>query len=139
MSQSPIHGVNRQGLDQAFASDEARKSDLILAAQLMLSQGQDESAASKLAEAAALEERLSERCAAAGLQEKAWVHRFSAASCWAQAGNFYQAITLCDDLLAQHDLPERLRERVRDYVRQLRARRAQWYADLALATAGVER
>lgn len=138
MSQSPIHGVSRQGLDQAFASDEARKSELILTAQLLLSQDQDESAASKLAAAAATEERLSERCMAVGLREKAWVHRFSAASCWAQAGNFYQALTLCDDLLAQPDLPERMRGRVRDFAQQIRARRAQWYADLALATAGVD-
>jgi hypothetical protein len=48
-----------------------------------------------------MEEALSERCLAAGLHEKAWSHRFSAASCWAQAGNFYQAIAWCDDLLAQ--------------------------------------
>src|SRR5438034_854044 len=116
MSQSPIHGVSRQGLDQAFAGDEARKSELILAAQLLLSQGQDESAAGKLAAAAATEERLSEQCLAVGLRDKAWVHRFSAASCWAQAGNFYQALTLCDELLAQPDLPERLRGRIRDFA-----------------------
>src|SRR5947209_3241469 len=121
MSQSPTHGVSRQGLEEAFAADEDRKSALLLAAQLLRAQGEPESAAAKLAEAAAIEERLSERCAAIGLRDKAWVHRFSAASCWAQAGNFYQAITLCDDLLAQADISDRLRNRVRDYAYQLRA------------------
>ena len=136
MNQS--HGISRQGLDQAFAADEARKSDLLLTAQLLRAQGQPESAAAKLAEAAAIEQRLGEHCAAVGLRDKGWVHQFSAASCWAQAGNFYQAITLCDELLAQADLPERLHNRVRDYAYQLRTRRAQWYADLSLATAGAE-
>ena len=82
--------------------------------------------------AAALEERLSERCVARGLRDKARVHRFSAASCWAQAGDFYDAIALCDELLTRTDLPEPVRRRVSDYVHTLRARRAQWYAELAL-------
>jgi hypothetical protein len=138
MSQSPNHGISRQGLDQAFAADEARKSELLLAAQLLRAQGQPESAAAKFAEAAVLEERLSERCAALGLGEKAGIHRYSAASCWAQAGNFYQALTLCDDLLAQPDLPERLRGRIQDFGQHIRARRTQWYADLELATAGAD-
>jgi hypothetical protein len=138
MDQSPIRGISRQGLDQAFAANEARKSELLLAAQLLQAQGQPESAAAKLAEAAALEEQLSERCVALGLADKASVHRFSAASCWAQAGNFYQALTFCDDLLTQPDLPERLRGRIRDFAQQIRARRAQWYAELAGATVGAD-
>ena len=85
-----------------------------------------------------MEERLSERCVARGLRDMARVHRFSAASCWAQAGNFYQAISWCDELFAESDLPDLLRRRVQDHVEQLRARWAQWYADLSLASAGSE-
>jgi len=81
-----------------------------------------------------IEEGLSERCLAAGVDEKTWSHRFSGASCWAQAGNFCQAIAWCDDLLAQTGLPYALRHRVETCVQQLRARRARWYADLATAT-----
>jgi hypothetical protein len=135
MSQPAEQGLDRQGLDQSFAVDEKHKSNLLLEAQLLRAQGHDEQAASRLAEAAALEESLSERCLEAGLKQKAWVHRFSAASCWAQAGNFFQAIAWCDDLLGQEDIPDSLRGRVQDYRQQLRQRRSQWYADLALATA----
>ena len=97
----------------------------------------DEAAAAPLAEAAQIEEGLSERCLAAGLHEKCWSRRLSTASCW-PAGNFYQAIAWCDDLLAQTGLPDALRHRALTYVQQLRARRARWNADLATATAAVQ-
>lgn len=138
MSQPGPHGISRQDLDPEFLVDEARKSELLLAAQSLRAQGQAEAAAATFAQAAVLEESLSERCLALGLSEKAWVHRFSAASCWAQAGNFYQTLAWCDDLLARIDLPDRLRRRVHDYARTLRARRSQWYTELALETAGAE-
>jgi len=64
--------------------------------------------------------------------EKSFLHWFSAASCWAQAGDFYHAIALCDDLLARADLPERLRQRIQEYAHTIRIRRAQWYEELIL-------
>src|SRR5437016_4053857 len=138
MSCSASRGLDRRGLDQAFVADENRKSAILLQAQLLRAQDSDEAAATLLAEAAQIEERLSDRCLAAGLREKAWLHRFSAASCWAQAGNFYQAIAWCDDLLGQPDLSGPLRARVQNYAQQLRASRAQWYAVLALTTARAD-
>jgi len=59
-----------------------------------------------LAEAAQIGQGLSERCLAAGRREKAWSHRQTVGGCRAQAGNFYQAIAWCDDLLAQTGLPD---------------------------------
>lgn len=138
MTQHLTHGINRQGLDAAFEAEEARKSSLMLEAQLLREQGQVEAAAAKFAQAAEIEERLSDICGAKGLMEKSFVHRFSAASCWAQAGDSYHAITLCDDLLTRADLPERLRQHISDYAHTLRARRAQWYAELALQSVGSE-
>jgi hypothetical protein len=138
MGQQPARGISRKGLDAAFEAEEAHKSDLILEARLLRERQQDEAAAEKFAQAAKIEERLSDICDAKGLLEKSHVHRFSAASCWAQAGNFYRAITLCDDLLGRPDLPDRLRRRVQNYADTLRARRAQWYAGLVLETAGSE-
>lgn len=44
--------------------------------------------------------------------EKAFVHRYSAASCWAQAADFHHALSVCDGLLDRADLPERLRQRI---------------------------
>lgn len=138
MTQHLAHGINRQGLDAAFEAEEARKSSMMLEAQLVREQRQDEAAAAKFAQAAEIEERLSDICEAKELMEKSLVHRFSAASCWAQAGDFYHAITLCDDLLIRADLPERLRQHISDYAHTLRARRAQWYTELALESVGSE-
>jgi hypothetical protein len=136
---SSSKGIDRQGLDDDFAVQEKEKSDLLLNAQVLRAQGQSEAAAAILAKAARLEERLSERCLAAGLRDKAWLHRFSAAGCWAQAGNFYQAINWCDDLIGQSGIPGGLRRRIEDFAQQLRSRRAQWYSELELANTAAER
>ena len=132
MSNSARHGLSRRGVDAAFVADEAQKSRLLLEAQLLRAQQQAEAAADKLVEAAMIEERLRERCVAMGLREKAFVHGFSAASCWAQAGDFHHAIGSCQDLLAYSDLPTRLRHRVDAYAKTLCTRRAQWYAELVV-------
>ncbi len=136
MSSAVDRGMNRQGLDEAFAAQEAKKSGLLLEAQILRAEDRGEAAATLLAEAAHIEELLSERCLAAELREKAWLHLVSAAGCWAQVGNFYRAISLCDDLLGQADLSVSLHRRIESYAHQLRARRAQWYADLVLESAG---
>jgi hypothetical protein len=129
--------MSRQGPDAAFDADEAAKSNLLLEAQMLRAQGQDEAAAERFARAAALEEDLGRRSRTAGLVERSWAHRFSAAGCWAQAGNFYQALLLCQELLDQGEASEALRESARRYAQALRARRGQWYAEVALQTAGV--
>lgn len=128
MSQK-IQGIIRQNMGAEFESNEVRKSNLILEGRLLVAQGAD--AAEKFAQAAQIEEDLARRCAASGLPDKSFVHQFSAASCWAQAGDFYHAIRLCDDLLAHAALPERLRRRVQEYSAILRQRRHQWYAGVA--------
>lgn len=139
MTQPEKIGIQREKLDVAFLAEEARKSNLLLSAQLLRSQGQDEAAAAKFAEAAEIEERLSDQCEAIGLKEKARIHLYSAASCWAQAGNFYQAIALCNELLSHPaDLPVHLRQQVREFADALRSRRAKWYSELELETSKTE-
>jgi hypothetical protein len=133
MSQPSHHGLDRHGLDDAFAAEETRKSNLILEGQLLTAQQQPDAAADHFAQAAAIEEQLSARCVAEGLADKSWMHLFSAASCWARAGDFHTAIGLGEQLLAQPGLPPRLRERVEEFTRVLRQRRRQWAAGLALA------
>jgi hypothetical protein len=132
MTSPPGRGLSRQGVDAAFVADEAQKSRLLLEAQLLRAQQQAEAAADKLVEAAMIEERLRERCFTMGLRDKAFVHGFSAASCWAQAGDFHHAIGVCQELLAYSDLPPRLRHRVDVYAQTLCARRAQWYEELVV-------
>ncbi|MGH9833020.1 MAG: hypothetical protein ACRD9Y_08385 [Blastocatellia bacterium] len=89
MNQQQTQAINRTGLDAAFEADEARKSNLILEAQLLREQSRAGEAARKFAEAAQIEESLSQRCAVQGLTEKSFLHRFSALSLWAQAGAFF--------------------------------------------------
>jgi hypothetical protein len=134
MSQVHPRGIVRSGLDAAFEADEARKSNLILRARLLRDQQDDEQASQHFAEAAEIETSLGDRCEEHGLLEKSFIHRFSAASCWAHAGNFYQAITICDELLAR-ELPQRLRRDVQDFAGILRSRRARLYAQLMLVGA----
>ncbi len=130
-------GINGYGLDASFDADEALKSRLIVEAQLLSAQQQPDAAADRFAQAAEIEERLIARCAAQGLREKSWLHQFSAASCRAHAGDFHTAIGLGEQLLAQADLPPRLRQRVQEFTQALRQRRRQWGAGLML-TAGAE-
>jgi hypothetical protein len=58
------------------------------------------------------------------------IHLFSAASCWAKAGQFSRAVPLCDELLADPDAPPRFRQDVAEY-------RARWAAALAPPDPGV--
>jgi len=132
MNQPSARGVQRQGVDAAFEADETRNSQLMLEAQMLRAQQKPEAAANKFAEAAVIEEHLQDLCVTKGLMAKAFVHGFSAASCWAQAGDFHHAIVLCDALLAHAALPARLRQRVDAYVKTLCTRRAQWYEELVL-------
>lgn len=124
------HGIDCEGLDADFLRKQTQKSNLLLHAQLLSAQGQNEAAASNFAEAAEIEQHLSEVCEETGLLDKYFVHRFSAASCWAMAGNFFQAIHLCDELLARSDLTERFRKHVQEYADLLKSRRAEWYSEV---------
>lgn len=118
------------------AADEVQKSNLLLQAQLLRSQGQTDSAADLFAQAAQIEERLARARLQLGQREQAFAHQFSALSCWAQAGNWHLAITLGEQLLAEPDLGASLRAQVQDYTQLLRKRRAEWSAGIALAGAG---
>jgi|SRR5208337_236049 len=131
-SQLSPKGIDRQGVDASFEADEALKSNLIVHARLLSDQQQPDAAADRFAQAAEIEERLSARCTALGLQEKSCVHLFSAASCWAGAGNFHAAICLGEQIQARTDLPLRLRQRVQEFTQLLRQRRSQWGAGLVL-------
>ncbi len=122
-------------LAASIAAEEIRKSNLILEAQLLREQARVDEAAAKFAEAARIEESLALHYAAQGQLEKASLHRYSAMGLWAQAGNFYQAIVLGDELLASANLLERLRQRVQSYLQTLRLRRARWQEELGLELA----
>lgn len=133
-----MRGISIRGQDVAFQAEETRKSDLILQAALLREQGRSEEAYRKYAEAAAIEEHLRDRCTELGLTEKFFIHAFSAAGCWAKAGDVYHAITLCDDLLTRPGITDRLSRRVQEYADTLRARRDALFADIMRAREAVE-
>ena len=136
MKPTPETGISRVGLDADFDAEETRKSNLLLQAALLAAQNEDEEATERYAEAAQIEERLAEKCRAIGLKEKSRVHEFSAASAWAQAGDFYHALRLFAVLQNDADTPPRLRDAVRRYMETLAARRRQWAAEIAAAQFG---
>ena len=124
-------GIARVGLDADFDAEETKKSNLLLQAALLRAQNEEEQAVERYAEAAQIEERLAERCKAIGLWEKSRVHSFSAASAWAQAGDFYHALHLFAALQNDADTPSRLRDAIGRYTETLATRRRQWTAELA--------
>lgn len=126
--------IGREGLDAAFVKDEMRKSNLILQANLLKAQEQYQDATDRFAEAAQVEEQLSQILLQKGLMTKYFVHRFSALSCWAQAGNIYQAIMMSKELLTCPDLPDHLRQRIQEHVQLLQARRVRWFVEFAPPT-----
>jgi hypothetical protein len=132
MNTESTHKTGHSDAAQDFGALEVVKSNLLLEAQALRARGLADEAAVKFAQAAEMEEWLSEACLRKGLTAEAWLHRFSAVGCWAQAGNVHEAISLGDDLLRQPTLPPRLRQEIETYSTLLRRRRAVWSAELAL-------
>ncbi|MBC7527967.1 MAG: hypothetical protein H7308_10495 [Chthonomonadaceae bacterium] len=113
-----------------YPQEEAYKSALLLQATLFRAEGQEEDAASRFAEVATLEERLAQRADAEGEGLRAIRSRFSAASAWANAGDFHHALTLLQTLEQRSDVPDLLKERARTFAETLRLQRRQWQETL---------
>jgi hypothetical protein len=126
MSEEKRVAIDRSDLPSTFLVEERLKSNLILEANLLKAQGQYEVAAVKFAEAAEIEEKLAKQLATLDRQNKAFVHQFSAISCWVQAGNLYRALRLGETLLQAENLPEPQRQRVKEYLDVLHSRFVQW-------------
>lgn len=133
----PEKSIKRKELDAVLVKEETLKSNLILQANFLKAQGRYQDAADRFAEAAQIEERLSKVLLQKGLLDKYFVHRFSALSCWAQAGDVHHAIVLAEELLAREDLPEPLHQRIEEYWQQLRSRRLRWFTEYAPVSVGT--
>ena len=113
-----------------YPEEEVIKSKLLLQASLLRSEGKEVLAASLFAEAAVLEERLAERAEADGDTTRAIRSNFSAASAWANAGDFHHALTLLQSLELRDDAPETLKVRVRAFSDTLRFQLKRWHESL---------
>ena len=129
-------GIDCKGLDSSSETEERRKSALLLQARQLRAADEHGAAAEQFAFAAEIEERLSQVASERRLTDKPALHLFNAAGCWAQAGNLYRAILLCEDLLGGTTLPGRLHSRVLTFTETLRAHRAEWSAQLTRESAG---
>ena len=92
MTPSQNGSISRRGLSACFIQDEKETSRLILEANLLKSQQRRKEAGRKFAQAAHLEMKNCDEPLALGLLDLYYIHRFSAASCWTQAGSLYQAM-----------------------------------------------
>lgn len=113
-------------LPQDFLVEERTKSNLIVEGNLLKAQGKFENAAAKFAAAATIEEQLATYLISMNWWDKAYVHRFSAISCWAQAGDLYHAIQLSEHFLNEAWLSSAQRQQVSQYLKTLRGRFIQW-------------
>lgn len=125
-----MSGMNRGDVSEAMKELSRRKSSLLLEARLAQGDGRDDDAARFFGEAAGLEERLAESYAAQGIAAQVGRHRFSAAGCWSQAGNFLRALELCDSLATDASSPEALRVRAAEYAQTLRDRRNRLWSEI---------
>lgn len=134
MSLEKMPGISRQGLDEEFTRREIEKSNLLLQAKWQRETGVPDEAARLFAAAATLEEELANLCQQRGLTAKELTHRFSAAGCWMQAGDFHHAASDLEKLLSRDDIPAPLREKAVRQLNAIRERRARWYAELVEQT-----
>ncbi len=130
-------GIIRKNLSDSFVANERLKSDLILEANLLKAQGDFEAAAQRFAEAAEIEERLATDLTGMGFQDKAFIHRFSAVSCWAQAGDLYRAVTLGEQMLQDNNLTTAQSSRLEKYLEVLHGRIVQWMSQWSVESVAV--
>jgi tetratricopeptide (TPR) repeat protein len=126
MSTTINSAISRRGLSEAYRQQERQKSNLILEANLLKQQGLYPQAAHKFAAAAELEEKLAGTIFAADNVDKAFIHHFSALSCWTQAGDLHRALQLGETLLQSATLSPPQRAQVAAYVETVQSRMIKW-------------
>jgi hypothetical protein len=99
----------RHDTEESIQRLQGQKSDLLLEAQMLQGMGRTEEAIARFAQAAPMEERIAAYREKTGEKELAARHLFSAAACWAKAGNLHNAILLFNALHDDPDTPGRLK------------------------------
>lgn len=117
---------DRSALSESFRQTERKKSNLLLEANILHLQGAYEAASDQFAIVAALESDLASQLAEAKNFDKAFVHLFSAVSCWAKAGDLHRALAMGEELLRAENLSPSQRQQVTVYLDSLRSRMIQW-------------
>jgi hypothetical protein len=108
------------------ATEETRKSNLLLQAALLRDQGDLEQASALFATAAEIEEQLATEADVRKDHAHALRAWYSAASAWAHAGDFHHALTLLRSLEGRPDMPAALRARIHAFSEQVRLQQEHW-------------
>jgi hypothetical protein len=117
-------------LPEDWKERELATSQLVLEAQVAFYR-KDPDVAERFAEIARREEELARTVPdEPHLRPHYYIHLVSAANSWEKAGDRRRAVALCDEILAQEDLPPRLREETAHY-------RTEWQAALERSAAPI--
>ncbi|MCA9967870.1 MAG: hypothetical protein KC423_26680 [Anaerolineales bacterium] len=116
---------------------ERKKSSLLFEAQLLKGQQQYAKAADKFVQVADIERQWAEWAEKEGLNQLTIIHRYSELSCWAQAGNPYQALRLIDHLLASAQLSPEQRADLEEYQASLHYQFMHWMGEWSSASVPV--
>lgn len=107
--------TKKKPIPQTLKDLLAEKSRILSQAQVFEAMSMTETAKPLWLSAASYEERLAPLMESVGHASEAAIHRISAASCYAHAGHFSQAINLCRAALAG-PLPEHTQQEVETMV-----------------------
>ena len=108
---------------------EQEKSRLLFEARLLKGQQQYEQAANRFIKVAQIEKQWAEWAEKNGFAELAFIHRYSELSCWAQAGNPFQALGLITELLVSDDLLPEKRADLEEYRESLHVQFVHWMSE----------
>ncbi|MBC8229137.1 hypothetical protein H8E77_06285 [bacterium] len=130
-------GIHQIPPSERFRELEGEKSKAILLANYLKQQHRYVESTEKFAAAAEIETLLSEELKNNGQMEPFFIHRFSAASCWIQAGNLYLAKTMLKEMLRMANIPEKLARRIENYLSELEYRTENWLKTFAMPFAAA--
>jgi hypothetical protein len=137
MEETYTDGIYQTPPSERFPELEREKSKAILLANWLKQQHRYVESTEKFAAAAKIETLLSEELKNNGQREPFFIHRFSAASCWVQAGNLYLAKTMLKEMLQMEDIPEKLARRIEHYLSELEYRTESWLRTFAMPFAAA--
>lgn len=102
------------------------KTRLVLEANRLRLQQQFRTAADHFAQAARYEQQLADWADMEQLRDLSYLHRFSAVSCWAQAGDPYRALLLIQQMLTIMTLNQKQYEQLQAFRTKLEGRMIEW-------------
>ena len=131
MSTQSSAGIPYRPLPSHLQLVAREKARLILEANRLKLEQDFKAAADHFAQAARYEQQLANWADSEHLVDLGYLHRFSAISCWAQAGDPYRALTLTQQMLATIRLTPQQRKQLQTFRTTLEERMIHWMGQWA--------